>query len=166
MSKLFSVVCALVLMVALQTRARAQSDNVITTEDPAAFARELADRVSAEGVDALRPILTEIYAIQMRTAGAQLPAQQAAIFDAAQAMIAGREASIISELDDIVLGGAFRTIFYYHYFGDNVWIFSRFDFVRMDDRRWALSLLLWGGDASLVGLSPAPTFRSEAAERN
>ena len=134
----------------------------ITTPDPGAYSQQLADRIATDGVAALRPVLTQLYAIQVHVpaASAQLPPQYEAQFTTMQSVIAGRHATINRKLDDVTLADTLRSIFYYDYFGDNVWIFTRFDFVRVGDNRWAVSLVLWGGDESVVGIAPAPGFHS------
>jgi hypothetical protein len=147
--------------------AQAQSavQAIITTPDPAIYSQQLADRMATEGVSALRPVLTQLYANQVRVpvASVQLPPQYEAQFTTMQGLIAGRHASLERKLDDVVTANTLRSIYYYHYYGDNIWIFTRFDFVRVADDRWAVSLVLWGGDQSVVGISPSPSQHSMGA---
>lgn len=142
--------------------------SVIVTADPEAYARQLADQMSAQGTEALRPVLLELYANQIRVpvASAQLPPQYQAQFTTMQTLIAGRRASITQKLNDVTLAGTLRSIFYYHYYGDNIWIFTRFDFVRVASGRWGVSLVLWGGDQSVVGISPTITFQPSESRAN
>jgi hypothetical protein len=163
MRKFFSAIA--VLVAALAAPAVAQQANgataVVTMADPAAYAQQIANRMNTDGVSALRPALTELYAnsIHVPVANAQLPPQWEAQFTTLQTLIAGRHAAITQKLSDVVLADTLRSIYYYHYYGDNVWVFTRFDFVRVGNGRWAVSLVLWGGDESVVGISPSITFQ-------
>lgn len=166
MRALFAAISALILMFASPDAVAQQNGAtaIISMSDPDAYARQLADRMTSEGVEALRAPLTELYAYQVHVpvASAQLPPQWQAQFTTMQTVIAGRRASVSREISDVTLADTLRSIHYYHYFGDNVWIFTRLDFVRVANGRWALSYLLWGGDASVVGISPSVTFSPSA----
>lgn len=148
------------LLILLPLPARAQSSAAIAMADPAAYSREIAERMSAQGVEPLRPLLTQMYATQIGVSNAnvQLPPQLDAQFATIQTLIAGRRATVTRRIGDVVAGDALRSIFYYHYFGDNVWVFTRFNFVRVGEDQWALSMVIWGGTENIVGLAPQPMF--------
>ncbi|PZO52373.1 MAG: hypothetical protein DCF16_09610 [Alphaproteobacteria bacterium] len=148
---------------ALSSPSAAQtSPNTITTDDPAAYSQQLADRVTTDGVAALRPVLTQIYSIQVRVpnGSVQLPPQVEAQFSTMQGLIAGRRAVVVQKLDDVTLANTLRSIYYYYYFGDNLWVFTRFDFARVADGQWALSYLVWSGDQNAIGISPRPDYHA------
>lgn len=163
MSKLFVLVWALLVSpFALSSPSAAQTvQNTITTDDPAAYSQQLADRITTDGVAALRPVLAQIYSIQVRVpnGAVQLPPQAEAQFATMQGLIAGRHAVVAQKLDDVTLANTLRSIYYYHYYGENLWVFTRFDFARVGNNQWALSYLLWSADQNSLGISPRLSYR-------
>ncbi|HRE44234.1 MAG TPA: hypothetical protein PKY87_09710 [Terricaulis sp.] len=141
--------------------AQSPADTLITVDNPATYSQRLADEIARDGVIATAPILTRIYALQAGVADIQLNPQQLAQFTTIQQMIAGRRATVVQQLADIALADTLRSIYYYHYFGRNVWIYTRLDFVRVGETQWALSALLWNSDANALGIEPgALPYRS------
>lgn len=167
MQKLLILVWALLVApLALSSPSAAQiAQNTITTDDPATYSQQLADRVTTDGVAALRPALAQIYSIQVQVpnGSVQLPPQVEAQFTTMQGLIAGRHAVVAQKLDDITLANTLRSIYYYHYFGGNLWVFTRFDFARIADGQWALSYMLWSGDQNSIGISPTLSYRPTQA---
>ncbi len=169
--RVFLAVIATLIAASIAPAAAAQQNgatSVIIVADPDAYARQIADQMSTQGTDALRPVMLELYANQIHVpvASAQMPPQYQAQFTTMQTLVAGRHASITQKLSDVSLAGTLRSIFYYHYYGDNIWVFTRFDFVRIANGRWGVSLVLWGGDESVVGISPTVTFQPSGSGAN
>ena len=53
--------------------------------------------------------------------------------------------------EDVTLSDTLRSIYLYHYYGENIWVHTRIDFVRIsDDGEWAVAALSFGGDWSIV----------------
>lgn len=135
--------------------------SLIPVDNPATYSQRLADEIARDGVNATMPILSRIYAVYAGVEEIQLNPQQLAQFATAQQMIAGRRAQVVQQLADIALADTIRSIYYYHYFGGNVWIYTRLDFARVGETQWALLALMWNADASALGIEPgALPYRS------
>jgi len=142
---------ALGLLLAPST-ATAQSPPV-TMANPSQYAADVANLMSRRGVAPLR----EIYNLMF---GATLPANIEAALIAYERAIDGNTAVIGRVVETTTLADSFRSIYMYHYFGNNAWIFTRLDFVRISETEWALSTTAFSSEWSGVVSTTTPGFSS------
>jgi hypothetical protein len=72
-----------------------------------------------------------------------------------------QQAVVSRVTDDVSLSDTFRSIYLYHYYGDNFWVHTRLDFVRVSqDGEWALAFAGFSSEWSGVALATTPGFRS------
>lgn len=152
-------VLALVLaaFVCFAAPARAE-EPPLTTADPGAYAQSFSDAMTLAGV---RPIRDAFVAM----IGQQLPAdveQGLRVYETAGLTLPAGVARVI---DDISAGDAYRVIYLYHYFGGNAWVFTRIEFARIDERRWAVSRVAFADRWSGVVLSTTPAFAPSTPAR-
>lgn len=128
----------------------------VVTPDPARFVGELSNNMAVGGVAPLRALYVEMYR------SAALPTNIEAALLTYERAIAQPRAVIGRVIDDVTLSDSYRAIYTYHYYGENYWLFTRIDFVRIGDE-WALSAAAFGSEWSTVALSTTPGFRSGAS---
>lgn len=125
----------------------------IVTPDPARYASELSNNMAVGGVAPLRELFGEMQR------GAALPPDVEAALLPYERAVTQRRAVIGHVIDDVMLSDVYRALYLYHYYGENFWLFTRLDFVRIGDE-WALSGAAFGSDWSKVALISTPGFRS------
>lgn len=135
--------------------ARAE-DPPITVADPGSYVATVARQMQTEGMQPLRATFAQIAS---DSSGRLSPEIEANIVVYERA-IEHRPARLYRLLDDVTLADTVRHIYYYHYFGGNAWLFTRFEFVRISDQRWALSGLSFTSDWRTIALVTTPGFRA------
>jgi hypothetical protein len=130
----------------------AHAEAPIVTDNPRTFANDLAGRMQ-QGVGALR----ETYAVLF--AGAALAPQLDAALIVYERGAAGKSATVHAIADDVALSNVFRSIYLYHYYGENMWMFTRVDFARIADNQWAVTSLSFSSEWSQVVSTTTPGFR-------
>ena len=130
----------------------------IVTADPARYVGELADNMAVGGVAPLRAMYVEMYR------GAALPTNIEAALLTYERAITERRAVLGRVIEDVALSDTYRAIYTYHYYGENLWLFTRVDFVRIGEE-WALSAAAFGSDWSAVAMTTTPSFRAAAPRR-
>lgn len=134
---LIAILTLLIIGVATPAGHAQQSLPPVLTPDPDAYAATVARQMQREGMQPIRATFEQMFA----TNGSALPANVEGFLVTWERYLGRREATIVKEVDDVVIGSVTRQIYYYHYLGGNAWLFTRFDFVRVGDNNWALSAL-------------------------
>jgi hypothetical protein len=68
-------------------------------------------------------------------------------------------------IDDVVLSDMVRSIYLYHYFGENNWVYTRLDFGGIGDGRWALTGVCFADRWSNIVVATTPGFRPAGPTR-
>ena len=146
-------IAALAALICAATSARAQ-DAAFTTTDPAVYAQAFSDAMTLSGVRPIRETFT-----RMLAGGGTLTADLEAALQPYEAANLQTPARIARVIDDVMLSDVLRTVYLYHYFGGNGWIFTRLEFVRISETEWSLSRLAFSDRWAAVALSTTPGFR-------
>ena len=135
---------------------RAAAEPPIVMRDPGQYAQTFADSMALAGVRPLRDAFTTLVA-----PNAPPPELESAlrVYETAITQLPARVSRVV---EDLVLGDALRTIYLYHYYNDNSWIFTRLDFVRIGEDRWALHRISFSDRWANVVLTTTPGFRPPA----
>jgi hypothetical protein len=150
-----TLLLALATLVVLGTPSAALAQSPpVTTADPAQYMRDVSALMSRTGISTLR----DIYVTMFQTSA--LPASVEGALVTYERLVAGRQAVLGRIVEDTQLSDTFRSIYTYHYFGDNAWLFTRFDFVRISDTEWALSAAVFSSEWSNVAALATPGFTS------
>lgn len=153
---------AIAMMAALLgAQARAQNPPAVVTENPAGYAQGFADTMTLSGIRSLR----ETYVILYGPFGGTLPTNIESTLLVYERAIGSATAQISRVIEDITLGEATRTIYIYHYFGNNLWLFTRLDFYFMGDGRWALGSLAFADQWASIVSATTPSFRATPTRR-
>lgn len=124
----------------------------ITTENPGQFTRDVSALMSRTGVGALRDIYVRLFA------SSALPANVEGALVTYERAIGGQSAVLGRVVEDTTLANTFRSVYTYHYYGSNAWLFTRFDFVKISDSEWALSAVAFSSEWSSVAVQTTPSF--------
>ena len=149
---LFLALAALMIFGA-PSAAHAQSPP-ITTENPAQYMRDVTALMSRTGISALR----DVYVTMFQSSA--LPANVEGALVTYERVVGGNQAVLARVVEDTQLGDTFRSIYTYHYFGNNGWLFTRFDFVRISETEWAVSAVVFSSEWSNVAILTTPGFTS------
>jgi len=122
----------------------------VVTEDPDAFARDLAERMTREGVEPLRALLREV-------GGTPIDPQNEGLLNTYRDAIEGRTAIVSQEVADVMLSGVVRRIYYYHAY-EEIAVFVRLEFVKGGENSWYLNLILYGGTWDMIAGLGGPNF--------
>lgn len=128
----------------------------VVTDDPATYAATIARQMQTEDVAPLRYIFAEL-------SGGQVSTNVDANLMAFERAIAHREARLAQQIEDITLSDTVRQIYYYHYYGDNTWLFTRFEFARVGEQSWALTGLTFSASWTGIVLGVTPGFQPTPA---
>src|SRR5262245_28848960 len=131
----------------------------IVVRDPGQYAQTFADSMALAGVRPLRDAFTTLIA------PAALPPEGESSLRIYETSITQLPARVSRVIEDVVLGDALRTIYLYHYYNDNAWIFTRLDFVRIGEDQWALTRLAFSDRWANVVLTTTPGFRPPTPPR-
>lgn len=150
MRALLAVVVILMALVSA-TPASAQA---ITTRDPRAYMETLANTMGVSGMAPLRSIYGEI------NNGAALSTTVEAALLAYERGIPTTRAVIAKVEEDVMLSDTYRQIYLYHYWGQNYWLHTRIDFVRISaDGEWAMSYVAFSSEWGNLTSATTPGFR-------
>lgn len=153
---------AIAMMAALLgAQARAQNPPAVVTDNPARYAQGFADAMALSGIRSLR----ETYVILYGPFGGALPTNIESTLLVYERAIGSATAQISRVIEDVTLGEATRTIYIYHYFGDNLWLFTRLDFYFLGDARWALGSLAFADQWASIVSATTPGFRAAPTRR-
>ncbi|MEZ5956746.1 MAG: hypothetical protein R3C27_05975 [Hyphomonadaceae bacterium] len=130
----------------------------IALRDPRAYAETLADTMGVSGMAPLRSLYVEV-----SPNGAVSAAVEAALLAYERGLPTTR-AVIAKVEEDVTLSDTYRQIYLYHYWGQNYWLHTRVDFVRISDTEWAVSYVGFASDWAVLAPPVTPGFRS--ANRN
>jgi hypothetical protein len=147
----FVFVCAALLA----SPARADDPPIVTT-DPAQYAQTFADSMAIAGV---RPI-REAFETLLGGPVAQESEAGLVTYERAITQLPARVSRVV---EDVTLSGTVRTIYLYHYYGDNSWIFTRLEFIFIGEGRWTLNRLAFADRWANVVVATTPGFQSSRA---
>jgi hypothetical protein len=156
--KLSFAAFVVVLMCVLAPDLARAEDPPITIADPASYVATVARQMQTEGMQPLRATFAQIASDSSGRLSPEIDAN-IVVYERA---IEHRPARLYRLLDDVTLADTVRHIYYYHYFGANAWLFTRFEFVRISDQRWALSGISFTSDWRTIALVTTPGFRPSA----
>lgn len=149
-----SIVFALVTLACtwIPRDALAQSPPVVTS-NPLQYVQDVSALMSRAGVGPIRDIYAQIYpsALPPNIEGTLITYERA---------IAGKQSRLSRVIDVASLADTFSSIYTYQYYGENLWLFTRFDFVRISETEWALSAVSFSSEWSFVALQTSPGFTS------
>lgn len=139
---------AAVMLIATPS-AFAQS-RAIPADDPAAFARTVAQQIARDRTEPIRRTMVEIRGT------AALPAEVDAGFITMERYLNGVAADQIVMIEDTQLANAVRSIYYLHTFGDP-YMLTRFDFVRYPSG-WKLTTIAFANSWQGIALRTTPSW--------
>lgn len=146
------ILAVIVALTSLQSAfAQPTDDPPIVVRDPASFVATLAFQMDSQGAEPLRATFLQLFGGSL---GPQFEAQLV-VYERA---IGTRRAIVSRRIEDVTLSDAVRSIYHYHYYGQNLWIFTRVDFVRIDNERWAVSSLAFNSDWATIYSPSTPSF--------
>jgi len=125
----------------------------IVTRDPRAYMETLADAMGVSGMAPLRSLYVEI------NRGAPLNTNVEAALLSYERGLPSQQAAIARVAEDVMLADTLRSIYLYHYFGENYWVFTRVDFVRIADADWAVAYVAFSSEWNSITISTTPGFR-------
>lgn len=147
-------ILALAVILLAYVAAPLASAQSVVVRDPRAYADTLADAMGVSGMAPLRALYQEV-----SPSGTVSATVEAALL-AYERGLPSTRAPIAKVQEDVTLSDTYRQIYLYHYWGQNYWLHTRLDFVRISDTEWSVSYVAfgseWGGLASPV----TPGFRS------
>lgn len=124
--------------------------NLVATSDPADYVKNLDDRISQHGMAALRDTFTSMFG--------EVPPQMSQIMLFYEGYVGHDPARVSQVLDDVSLSGRIRMIYSLHIFGPHKLLFTRADFVRIDDANWAMNGVAFGSSWAQVAALTTPGF--------
>jgi hypothetical protein len=128
----------------------------VITRDPAQYAQTFADSMALAGV---RPIRD---AFETLAAPNEIPAEAASGLVTYERAITRLPAQVSRVIEDVELGGAVRTIYLYHYYGESTFIFTRLEFVRVSQDEWGLTRIAFADRWAGIVLATTPGFHSSS----
>jgi hypothetical protein len=140
---------------------RADAAPDVVTDNPAAYAAAMADAMVLTGMRPLREAFRELLAPN----GEALPANIETTLLTYERAVGQSTAHVSRVIEDVVLADTVRSIYLYHYFGGNNWVFTRLDFSAIGEGRWALTGLTFADRWSNIVLATTPGFRPAAPGR-
>lgn len=133
----------------------------VTTDNPAAHAQGLADGMALTGIRALREAYRELLGGETGT----VPANVETSLLVYERAIGSRTAIVSRIVEDVTLSGTLRMIYIYHYYGENVWVYTRIDFHSMGEGRWVVAALSFADQWTNVAILTTPGFRPSPPAR-
>ncbi|MBX9746365.1 MAG: hypothetical protein K2X34_05660 [Hyphomonadaceae bacterium] len=132
----------------------------IVTRDPRAYMETLADAMGVSGMAPLRSLYVEL------SNNAPLSTTVEASLLAYERGIPTTRAFVAKIEEDLTLSDTYRQIYLYHYWGQNYWLHTRVDFVRIsNDGEWAISYVGFASEWSTLASGVTPGFRPSAPNR-
>jgi len=149
----FLAIAALFVIFFSPAKADAQAGVFVPVEEPGAYADALSHSITRDGMAPLRTVFGQINNGNMFT-----PQLEAAIVTFERSM-EGHVVDRVAKLDDVTLGGAYRSIYYMHVYETFI-LFTRCDFIHAGDRGWQLATLSFASSWSQVALPTSAGWRS------
>lgn len=149
------------VMALFGARAHAQNPPAVVTENPASYTQGFADAMALQGIRSLR----ETYVTLYTPFGGVVPTNIESTLMVYERAIGSGTAQISRIVEDVTLGEALRIIYAYHYFGNNLWLFTRLEFYFLGDGRWALGSLAFADQWDAIASPTTPSFRAAPARR-
>jgi hypothetical protein len=131
----------------------------IVTSDPGRYAAELSNNMAVGGVGPLRGLYVSMFP------GASLPTNIEATLLTYERAITSPRAMEAGIVEDVSLSNRYRSVYLCHYYGTNLWVFTRVDFVRISPTEWALTAAAFGSEWSSVAQVMTPSFQSNLGNR-
>jgi hypothetical protein len=150
MMRVLLAILASVFVLAVARPAAAQP---IVTDDPREYMETLRDAMGVSGMGPLRSLYQQLAG----SAGIN-PQIEAALMVYERNMSSPR-AAVARVTEDITLGDTLRTVYLYHYWGDNLWVHTRLDFVRISPTEWAVAYIGFGSEWHTIAQPMSPGFR-------
>lgn len=154
--RIFAILAFVAAAFVLTPVAAAQTvaTNVVRTADPRLFVSDISDRMSRTGMAPLRRAYEQLFNSNA------LPTDIESALLAFEREIGEHPAEVHRVVEDVVLADTLRSIYTYHYYGRQAWLFVRYDFVRVGNSDWAVSAISMSSQWGYVSRTTTPGFQS------
>jgi len=126
----------------------------IVTTDPSAYVQDLDTRIAAHGMEPLREVFTSMFG--------EVPPDVSRIVLTYDGYVGHQPARSWQMIDDISLSNRLRSIYTLHVFSSHQFLFTRVDFIRVDDANWAMNNVTFGSAWPQVAGPVTPGFTETA----
>lgn len=122
----------------------------IVTTDPAAYVQDLDGRIAEHGMAAIRDVSTAMFG--------EIPPQFSALMLAYEGYVGHAPAQSWQVVDDITLANRVRSIYSLHIYSSHQLLFTRADFVRVDNSNWSMTGVSFGSSWAQIVTPTTPGF--------
>jgi hypothetical protein len=151
------VALTIIALALLHLAVPAASAQPVVTNNPRAYMETLSNAMGVSGMTPLRSVYEEV------GNGAPLnPTVEAALL-VYERGLPSTQAVVSRVSEDIMLSDTLRSIYLYHYYGENYWVHTRVDFVRISgDGMWAVAYVGFASEWNSIVINATPGFRPAA----
>jgi hypothetical protein len=123
----------------------------IVTTDPASYMQDFGQHIAAHGMAPIRDVTTAMF-------NGEVSPQMNQIMLFYDGYIGHEPARSWSVIDDVTLSDHVRMIFALFVFSSHQFLFTRTDFIRVDNSNWSMNGVSFGSNWSQVAVTLSPGF--------